>query len=178
MGYTGGSQPDPTYEQLGDHTEALQIDFDPRRISYTELLKLFWEDHDPSERPYSRQYMSAVFYANKTQWAQALETGQQRMAGKTVTLRTPLIPLATFYRAEDYHQKYYLRRYANLMHEFEAYSPQAFTDSTVAARLNGYVGGYRTVEQLDAELPGLGLSEPGRKHLRGLVTETLARRRW
>jgi peptide-methionine (S)-S-oxide reductase len=141
-------------------------------------MKLFWEDHDPSERPYNRQYMSAVFYPNKTQWAQALETGQQRMAGKTVALRTPLMPLATFYRAEDYHQKYYLRRYANLMSEFEGYSEQAFTDSTVAARLNGYVGGYRPVEALQAELGPLGLSEPGRKHLVSLVTETLARRRY
>ena len=178
MGYTGGTLPNPTYEHLGDHTEALQIDFDPRRISYAELMKLFWEEHDPSERPYSRQYMSAVFYANTTQWAQALETGQQRMAGKTVSLRTPMMPLTTFYRAEDYHQKYYLRRYSNLMGEFDGYSEQAFTDSTVAARLNGYVGGYRPVEQLAGELEPLGLSEPGRQHLLSLVTETLARRRY
>ncbi len=177
MGYTGGDQPDPTYERLGDHTESLQIDFDPRRISYEQLLKLFWEDHDPSERPYKRQYMSAVFYASPTQQAQALETGRQRLAGKTVTLRTPVLPLATFYRAEDYHQKYYLRRYADLLREFEAYSPQAFADSTVAARLNGYVGGYRTVEEMEAELEHLGLSEPGRQRLRSLVTEMLARRR-
>lgn len=178
MGYTGGTLKDPTYEHLGDHTESLQIDFDPRRISYVELLKLFWEDHDPSEQPYNVQYMSAVFYASTTQWAQALETGKQHMAGKTVTLRTPIRPLATFYRAEDYHQKYYLRRYSNLMSEFDGYGEQAFTDSTVAARLNGYVGGYRPVESLAAELEPLGLSERGRKQLVSLVTETLARRRY
>jgi peptide-methionine (S)-S-oxide reductase len=178
VGYTGGSLPDPTYEHLGDHTEALQIDFDPRRISYEELMKRFWEEHDPSARPYSRQYMAAVFYANTTQWAQALETGKQRLAGKTVTLRTPMMPLTPFYRAEDYHQKYYLRRYSNLMSEFDGYSEQTFTDSTVAAKLNGYVGGYRPVEQLAPELEQLGLSEPGRKHLLSLVTETLARRRY
>jgi peptide-methionine (S)-S-oxide reductase len=177
VGYTGGSQPDPTYEALGDHTEAFQVDFDPRRTSYTDLLKIFWEDHDPSERPYSRQYMSAVFYENTTQWTQALETGRQRVAGKTVVIRTPMLPLAKFYRAEDYHQKYYLRRHKDLMREFGTYSPRAFTDSTVAARLNAYVSGHLMVEALEPEFERFGLSAGAKLRLRERLAEMAARRR-
>jgi hypothetical protein len=121
--------------------------------------------------------MSAVFYANTAQWSHALETGRHRMAGKTVVLRTPMLPLAKFYRAEDYHQKYYLRRHKDLMSEFGAYSARAFTDSTVAARLNAYVSGHLMVDALESEFERFGLSAAGRHRLWEHVTEARARRR-
>jgi peptide-methionine (S)-S-oxide reductase len=121
--------------------------------------------------------MSAVFYESTAQWSQALETGRQRMAGKTVILRTPMMPLARFYRAEDYHQKYYLRRHTELMREFGAYSPRAFADSTIAARLNAYVSGHLMVEAQEREFERFGLSATGRQLLWRHVTEVRARRR-
>jgi peptide-methionine (S)-S-oxide reductase len=177
VGYTGGSQPDPTYDRLGDHTEAFQIDYDPTRLSYEALLELFWKEHDPTQPPYKRQYMSAVFYEGEAQKKLALATGRQRVAGKSQPLRTQILPLATFYRAEDYHQKYYLRRYADLVRELSAYDERQFEDSTVAARLNAYVSGYGTLESLEAELDRFGLSEAGRTRLRQLTAEVLGRRR-
>jgi peptide-methionine (S)-S-oxide reductase len=177
VGYTGGSQPEPSYERLGDHTESFQLDYDPARISYETLLGHFWREADPTERPYSRQYMAAVFYADETQKQLAVATAKQAMAGKSGPMLLPLLPLATFHRAEDYHQKYYLRRYTDLMREFSAYSEREFEDSTVAMWLNACVGGYLKREALEAELERLGLPEAERQRMFRLGQAALAHRR-
>ena len=67
MGYTGGTTPDPIYRRLGDHTETVQVDFDAATVGYGELLELFWRSHNASRPGWSRQYMSAVFYADQQQ---------------------------------------------------------------------------------------------------------------
>jgi peptide-methionine (S)-S-oxide reductase len=177
VGYTGGSQPDPTYHRLGDHTESFQVDYDPARLSYETLLGYFWQEADPTERPYSRQYMSAVFYADEAQRRLALATGQRALAGRSGPLLLPILPLATFYRAEDYHQKYYLRRYTDLMREFGAYSEREFEDSTVAMWLNACVDGQWKLDALTAELERLGLAEAERQRVVKLVRAALAHRR-
>ncbi|PTL83603.1 peptide methionine sulfoxide reductase [Vitiosangium sp. GDMCC 1.1324] len=177
VGYTGGSAPEPTYHRLGDHTESFQLDYDPARISYETLLGHFWKEADPTERPYSRQYMSAVFYADETQKRLALATGRQAMAGRSGPMLLPILPLATFHRAEDYHQKYYLRRYTDLMREFSAYSERELEDSTVAMWLNACVGGELKREALEAELGRLGLSEAEHQRLLRLARMALAHRR-
>lgn len=177
MGYTGGSQPDPTYHQLGDHTESFQLDYDPERISYETLLEWFWKEVDPAERPYSRQYMAAVFYADETQKRLAFATAKQAMAGRSGPMRLPILRLGGFYRAEDYHQKYYLRRYTDLMREFSGYDEREFEDSTVAMWLNACVGGYLTREELEAEVERLGLPEAGRQRMLSLGKAALAHRR-
>ena len=177
MGYTGGTQPDPTYERLGDHTESFQIDFDPTRLSYETLLNWFWKEADPTERPYKRQYMAAVFYADETQQRLALATARQAMAGKSGPMLLPLLPLATFYRAEDYHQKYYLRRYTDLMREFSAYSERELQDSTIAMWLNACIDGQLKREDLEALLAHFTLSEADLQRLRRLAQAALAHRR-
>jgi peptide-methionine (S)-S-oxide reductase len=177
VGYTGGDQPNPTYHRLGDHTESFQVDYDPTRLSYETLLGYFWKDADPTERPYSRQYMAAVFYENEEQKRLALATGRQALAGRSGPLLTPILKLATFYRAEDYHQKYYLRRNPQVMREFSAYSEREFEDSTVAMWLNACVDGQLKLEGLEAEFERLGLSEPERQRMRMLVQTALGYRR-
>jgi peptide-methionine (S)-S-oxide reductase len=177
VGYTGGSQPDPTYHQLGDHTESFQVDYDPTRLSYETLLGWFWKEADPSERPYSRQYMSAVFYADEAQQRLALATGRRAMAGRSGPMLLPILPLATFYRAEDYHQKYYLRRYTDLMREFSASSEREFEDSTVAMWLNACVDGQLKREDLEALFEPLALSEADLQRVRRLTQAALAHRR-
>ena len=177
MGYTGGSQPDPTYHQLGDHTESFQVDYDPTRLSYETLLGWFWKEADPSERPYSRQYMSAVFYADEAQQRLALATGRRAMAGRSGPMLLPILPLATFYRAEDYQQKYYLRRYTDLMREFSASSEREFEDSTVAMWLNACVDGQLKREDLEALFEPLALSEADLQRVRRLTQAALAHRR-
>ena len=177
MGYTGGNLPDPTYAKLGDHTESFQVDYDPARLSYEALLAEFWKEADPTERPYSRQYMSAVFFADEAQKRLAMATGKRAMAGLEGPMLLPLLPLGRFYRAEDYHQKYYLRRYTTLMREFQAYSEREFEDSTVAMWLNACVDGQWKREDLEAELGRLGLPEAEHHRLSRLVHTALSHRR-
>jgi peptide-methionine (S)-S-oxide reductase len=177
VGYTGGTLPDPTYERLGDHTESFQVDYDPARLSYETLLGWYWQEVDPTEFLYGRQYMSAVFCADETQRQLALATGRDVLARRTDSRLLPILPLATFYRAEDYHQKYYLRRYTDLMGAFSAYSARAFADSTVAMWLNACVGGYLKREELEAELERLALPEADRQRLLRLAQAALAHRR-
>jgi peptide-methionine (S)-S-oxide reductase len=169
VGYTGGKLVDPTYHRLGDHTEALQVDFDPARTSYGELLALFWGSHRPQRPAYSRQYRAALWYADAEQEELARESAAEvgRSLGKPVL--TELEPLGRFYPAEDYHQKYSLRRNTDLMAEFEGYSDEALRDSTVAARLNGFVSGKGTAELLDEEAASYGLSTASLRKLEGLL---------
>ena len=169
MGYTGGSRVDPTYHQLGDHTEAYQLDFDPARISYAQLLARFWEAHRPQRPAYKRQYRAALWYADAAQERLARESAEQvaRTLGKPVL--TDLEPLGRFYPAEPYHQKYALRRHADLLEELEDYDDEALRESTVAARLNGYVSGQGSAELLAREWEGYGLPESARGKLETLL---------
>ncbi len=167
MGYAGGEKENPTYRDLGDHAETLQIDYDPDVISYEDLLRVFWKHHDPTRASWSRQYMSAVFYHDEDQKRMASETKARTAEQTGRKIHTEILPAETFYRAEDYHQKYRLRQDRILMREFNRiYSTgRAFTDSTAAARINGYLGGHRTRKRLASEIDRLGLSPKGEDHL-------------
>ncbi len=152
---------------MGDHTETVQIDYDPRRITYKDLLRIFWKSHRPEQRSWNRQYMNAVFYHNEAQRRQAEATQadiQNRTGGP---VHTQVLPLRAFYRAEDYHQKYLLRRHSDLANAMARIYPlfNNYVDSTAVARLNGYVGGYGNADQLTREIEALGLSPSNQKEL-------------
>ncbi len=171
MGYAGGAKESPTYHNLGDHTETLQIDYDPSKISYEKLLELFWEEHDPTSRSWSPQYKAVVFTHDDEQKRLA-EESRARIAkklGKTVA--TEVLPFTRFYAAEDYHQKYYLRGHRQIMRQFLQHYPQAvdFMNSTAAARVNGYIGGYGTAAAYKADIDRLGLSAAAREEIEELV---------
>ena len=87
VGYAGGAKENPTYHNLGDHTETLQIDYDSSKISYEKLLELFWEEHDPTSRSWSRQYKAVVFYHDEEQKRLAI-AGRDR-AGNLGPLSRP-----------------------------------------------------------------------------------------
>lgn len=158
-GYAGGSLKDPTYHQLGDHSESLQVDFDPKAISFAELVDLFWASHDPTRGAWSTQYAAILFYESEEQRQIALDSRDRVAAGLGRAVQTEVRPLDRFYRAEDYHQKYRLRHVRDLMAEFRQMYPVDvdFVDSTAAARVNGYLDGYGTAAQLEAEVGDLGL---------------------
>lgn len=148
----------------------MQVDFDPERITYRHLLDIFWRSHNPARQAYAQQYKAAVFYHDERQQrlAEASRSALQDELGRTV--HTEILPAQRFYRAEDYHQKYLLRQQTGLMAEFRAIYPDAvsFTDSTAAARINGWLGGYGSMEDLMANLDRLGLSSAGRQRLLAL----------
>ncbi len=178
VGYAGGTLADPTYHHLGDHTETVQVDYDPDVIGYQDLLEVFWASHSPTSRPWSRQYASIIFFHDEAQREAAESSLRSEEERRGRTLYTEIRPADTFYRAEDYHQKYYLRAVRDLSAEFQAMYPdaEAFTDSTAAARANGFAGGNGTSEQAEALSGRLGLSEAGERTLHD-IARGLARRR-
>jgi len=116
-GYIGGSVPNPSYEQVCSHrtghAEAVEVDYDPARVSYDELLKVFWEEHDPTQLnrqgpDVGDQYRSAIFVHDAEQEA-AAQASKARLA-QSGRFRRPIVtqitPAPTFYPAEDYHQQY------------------------------------------------------------------------
>lgn len=163
----------PTYHSLGDHTEAIQIDYDPIRISYEELLDIFWESHNPTMPSWSRQYMSAVYFHSEEQERLVVETRNREEAKRKTKIYTETVPASEFYPAEAYHQKYLLRQRPALMKEFNAIYPNTedFINSTAAARINGYLGGYGTLTALEAELNNLNLLPATSKKLLEILGE-------
>jgi len=167
VGYAGGRKAHPTYEDLGDHTESIQIDFDPTKIPYEKLLDVFWANHNPTHAAYSRQYASLIFVHSAEQRRLALASKEREEARRKAKIVTEILPATGFTLAEGYHQKYYLRGERELLGEFAAMfgSTAEFVNSTAAARVNGYLGGNGSMEQLREEIDKLGLSPAGRERL-------------
>jgi peptide-methionine (S)-S-oxide reductase len=118
VGYTGGTTPDPTYEKVLTHTtghaEAVRIEFDPSQVSYDELLEVFWDNHNPTtinrQGPdIGSQYRSAVFTHSPEQQtaAEAMKARLNASRRFKKPIVTEIVPAAAFYRAEDYHQRYF-----------------------------------------------------------------------
>ena len=121
VGYTGGTTPDPTYEDVCSgrtgHAEAVRITYDPQRISYEALLDTFWAIHDPTQRDrqgpdVGPQYRSAIFTHDAAQDAAARASkAQQEASGRFARpIVTEIVPAGAFYRAEEYHQRYLEKR--------------------------------------------------------------------
>ncbi len=160
VGYSGGTKKDPTYHSLGDQTETIQIEYDPKIVSYEKLLEVFWRSHRPTDRAYSRQYMAAVFHHNDNQKMMA-EKSLAEVAAKTKSkVHTLIVPATRFYSAEPYHQKYRLRQSRELMAVLKSIYPrdEDLVDSTIAARLNGYLYGYAARADPEAVMADSGLS--------------------
>ncbi len=165
----------PTYHSLGDHSESVEIDYDPAVITYRDLLKRFWEAHDPGMGSWSTQYKVAIFYRSDAQKQLALETRDEIEATQKIKVKTEIVPFSRFYVAEAYHQKYGLRGHSEFMKEFRSIYPsdEALMNSTAAARLNGYLSGYGTAEALQEEIGILGLSTEGQRRLVELARKNI-----
>jgi peptide-methionine (S)-S-oxide reductase len=115
-GYAGGTTPNPTYEEVcaGDtgHAEVIQVNFDPQLISYDEILDIFWQAHDPTTlnrqgADVGTQYRSVILYTDDEQKAAAEASLKKAQAKVKDRIVTEIKPLATFWKAEDYHHNYY-----------------------------------------------------------------------
>lgn len=118
VGYSGGHVPNPTYQEVcykdTGHAEAVLVEFDESQVSYNDLLKTFWQLHDPTQKnrqgpDIGSQYRSAIFYFNETQKQQAEAAKAQLAAsGKfSQPIVTEITPASEFYPAEEYHQRYF-----------------------------------------------------------------------
>lgn len=117
-GYAGGKTENPTYEQVSagstGHTEAIQVSFNPKLVSYSQLLEVFWKSHDPTDSEgqfvdRGQQYRSAIFYHDTEQKKSAEKSKQDLEESKKFDKKivTPIVAFTNFYPAEEYHQDYY-----------------------------------------------------------------------
>ena len=121
VGYTGGKLPNPTYKDVctddTGHAEAVEIEYDPAKLSYQQLLQVFWENHDPTQLnrqgpDWGTQYRSAIFFHTPEQEAAAKASKEalEKSGRFTKKIVTQIVPATTFYQAEDYHQRYLEKR--------------------------------------------------------------------
>lgn len=121
VGYTGGATPNPTYEDVctdgTGHAEAVEVEFDPARVTYEKLLDVFWENHDPTQKnrqgpDVGSQYRSGIFFHSPEQKAaaQASKASLEASGRLKRPIATEITPASTFWRAEDYHQRYLEKR--------------------------------------------------------------------
>lgn len=115
-GYTGGAVPNPTYEQVSSgstgHVEAVRVVYDPGKVSYAELLSVFWRNIDPTDAggqfcDRGPQYRSAVFFADAGEQDEAFRQKARLEKENGMRVVTEILPRAEFYAAEEYHQDYY-----------------------------------------------------------------------
>jgi len=121
VGYTGGNMADPTYKDVctdrTGHAEAVEVEYDAAKVSYDQLLSVFWENHDPTQLnrqgpDFGSQYRSAIFYHSpeQQQLAEASKLAREKSGQYRRPVVTQIVPEAKFYEAEDYHQQYLEKR--------------------------------------------------------------------
>jgi peptide-methionine (S)-S-oxide reductase len=161
VGYTGGTKKNPSYHNLWYQTEAVRIEYYPKKISYEALLDAFWSSHDPTAVSWSTQYKSVILYHTEEQKKLALATKTRLEEKLKRKVLTEILPAGIFYFAEDYHQKYMLRGSRELVWILNDIYPSdaEMVASTAAARLNGYISGLGKPEDIERELQAAGLSK-------------------
>ncbi|HEX8811063.1 MAG TPA: peptide-methionine (S)-S-oxide reductase MsrA [Terracidiphilus sp.] len=121
VGYTGGHTQNPTYKDVCSdgtgHAEAVEVEFDPAKLTYAQLLKVFFENHDPTQvnrqgPDWGSQYRTAIFFHSPEQKMQAEQFKQELEKARVYSkpIATQIVPAVTFYPAEDYHQQYLEKR--------------------------------------------------------------------
>jgi len=119
VGYSGGALKNPTYEDVCSHTtghaEVVEVTYDPGRVTYEQLLDVFWHKHDPTQLnrqgwDVGDQYRSVVFFHDQEQQQAALQSKAREQANWSGEIVTQVEPAETFYEAEDYHQQYLEKR--------------------------------------------------------------------
>ena len=121
VGYTGGQLKNPTYKDVctdrTGHAEAVEVEYDATKVSYDDLLQVFWENHDPTQLnrqgpDFGTQYRSAIFFHSPEQEQAARASRQEREKSGQFSrpIVTQIVPAVTFYEAEDYHQQYLEKR--------------------------------------------------------------------
>lgn len=173
VGYAGGTTEHPTYREMGDHSETVELGFDPEILSYEALLETFWNRHNPINiNGYKgRQYQSLLLFRDRQQ-EEAFRRAKERMeAEKGRPLETEIVPFRGFHPAEPRHQKYYLKRYPDAIAKLSElyWSEEELTNSTLAARLNGLAKSFANRERLLRELSQWPIDPAVRDDLVALV---------
>ena len=125
VGYMGGHMKNPAYEDVctdeTGHAEAVEVTYDPSKVSYERLLRVFWENHDPTQLnrqgpDVGTQYRSAIFYHNEKQKQTAIKSKEEMQKKYKAKIVTEIVKAPTFYKAEEYHQQYLEKRGLSTCH--------------------------------------------------------------
>ena len=160
VGYAGGTTADPSYKEIGDHTETIEITYDPEIISYEKLLEIFFDSHNPYTRAYSKQYASLILYQNQKQQETALKLKDKMESESGNKIETVIKELNKFYVAEDYHQKFRLQQQKSFKnHYLSKMSMEEFINSPAVTKVNGYITGKGLRDNIIKNIGRLGLTE-------------------
>jgi peptide methionine sulfoxide reductase msrA/msrB len=159
VGYAGGTTEGPTYKMIGDHTETIEIDYDPEVISYRELLEIFFDSHNPYSQAYSRQYASLILYNNSEQQQIAETVKKELEAESGREIKTEIKELDRFYLAEDYHQKFRLQQQVAFRdHYLDQMTMEEFINSPAVTKVSGYITGNGERDNIIQNIGELGLT--------------------
>ena len=160
VGYAGGTKKCPTYQDLGDHTEAVNVIYDSREVTFENLLILFWSNHNPTLSS-RQQYMSIIFYHNDAQKQLAQKSIiSAKEKYKSNVIHTEIRPKSTFFNAEYYHQKYTLQYlHPWLVVALQIQQGDDLIRSHACAKVNGFLSGHGSIEQLAEINEYLGLTK-------------------
>ncbi|KAF5269967.1 hypothetical protein FQR65_LT05766 [Abscondita terminalis] len=159
VGYSGGTTSNPTYKSIGDHTEVIEIHFDPEGITYQQLLQMFWNNHEYGlTTKIKKQYASLILYHDNEQKEIAEQSMKEEKMKHSEEMCTEIKPAAIFYPAEEQVYVLMLQQHRDLC-KVLMLTPELLQKSHVAARLNGYVAGVGTQDALDKDLTSFKLEQ-------------------
>lgn len=143
VGYAGGTKSDPSYQTLGDHTEVVQVEYDPNQVSFRTLVERAFDQHSPSHQPKKRQYQHIIFVDGERE-QETVESVLEDSEYTPERVTTRIESLTQFHLAEDYHQKYNLRgkRWCTEPFRTDGYDDGDIRESPAAAKLNAHVAGH------------------------------------
>ncbi|MFF2482298.1 peptide-methionine (S)-S-oxide reductase MsrA [Paenibacillus sp. NPDC058071] len=177
-GYAGGAAEYPTYRNMGDHTETVQLRFDPSKLPFESIVRLFWNSHNPNNiNGYKGdQYKSLLFWQTEEQRDAIGRVLQERNERGETGAETEVCPYEHFWPAEDRHQKYYLKRYPDAVRQLELLflHLDAPMETTLAARLNGVAKGYANLSAVKDEIADSDIDEGEKERL----IAAISRIRW
>jgi peptide-methionine (S)-S-oxide reductase len=171
VGYAGGRRDSPSYDDMGDHIQAVSVEYDPLTVSYGQLLEIFLLWQKPSREGTPCRRASHIFVKNEFEkrLAQAALERYELCSGNSC--ETLVSMCKSFHEAEDWYQKYFLRRFPVLMREIKNFYPQErdLIRSTLATRLNGILGQSSLAFNLPEDIELYDLSEDAVRTLRHLT---------
>lgn len=167
VGYAGGHKENPTYKEIGDHTETVRIHYNPDVITFKDMIRMFFNTQTCPDLNTAQQYRSIVFYQNEEEKDIALRVKKEIEEKNNQFYDTDILPYRNFYLAEEYHQKYYFKRAKKLFEEMLEIYPdlEDMAKSTAVGHMNGYIHGNGNSELLSREVDKLGLSKEGQEML-------------
>ncbi|SDX92744.1 peptide-methionine (S)-S-oxide reductase [Paenibacillus sp. CF384] len=175
VGYTGGTTDNPATRHAGDHTEMVEIEFDPAVVKLETILDLYWNSHKPANinNYRDRLYNSLILYRDQAQLSVIQEVMQKRGEQGSGVPDTELTPFSVFYPAEDRNQKYYLKRYPDAVDKLRTLfkTEDDLTNATLAARLNGIAKGFANMDTIIQDIRTWQISSEEQEEIIQLIKQ-------